>query len=534
MDMPHVPTTLAEWSQGARLYEGLGSFHRAITTSSEQGQKYFDQGMRLMWAFNHDESTRSFAAAAQLDPQCAACYWAVALTVGPNYNLPMMAEARAKVAWAALQEAQRNASHVTPVEQALIAALAKRYPNANALDPVTEGPVLTAYAAAMKEVAAKFPDDLDVQTMYAESMMNIRAWKLWTPEGKPAPGTDEIVTTLESVLKRDPHHPGANHYYVHAIEASPNPEKAVTAAETLRGMMPAAGHLEHMPAHIMQRVGRYEDASEANRRGAEADRTYLAGTHPPDYYSMYVGHNYQFLAYSAAMEGRKAETLDAVGKLREVLPEQTLVNMPGFDWYLSEYYMARLRFGLWDQLLAEPAPDSKLPGLTIAYYYSRGSALAATGKVPEARQALADLEKLAAAAPADYGAGNNLGKDVFALSITMLKAQIAGAEHDSATQLTLLRKAVTQEDNLSYDEPSAWFFPVRHTLGAQLLESGKAHEAELVYREDLKRNPDNGWALYGLARALEAQQKRREAASTEEKFKAAWAHADIALTRSAL
>jgi len=259
------------------------------------------------------------------------CYWGVALTVGPNYNLPLMAEPRAKVARAALQNAQQNASVTTPVEQALIAALAKRYPNSQPLDPSNEGPILSAYADAMKAVAAQFPDDLDVLTMYAESRMNLKAWKLWTLDGKPAPGTEEIVTTLETVLQRDPHHPGANHYYVHAIEASPHPEKAVAAAEALRGMMPAAGHLEHMPAHILQRVGRYEDASEANRKGAAADDKYLASTKPPDYYSMYVGHNYQFLAYSAAMEGREAETLDAVRKLRGAIPDDVLLSMPGLD-----------------------------------------------------------------------------------------------------------------------------------------------------------------------------------------------------------
>ena len=314
--MSHVPMTVMDWSQGAMPFEGLGDFHRKITTSSDEAQRYFDQGMRLMWAFNHDEATRSFAKATQLDPQCAMCYWGVALTVGPNYNLPMMAEQRAKVAWAAVQEAHRTASQATPVEQALISALAKRYPSAQPLDPSNSGPILTAYAEAMRTVAKEFPGDLDVQTMYAESMMNVHAWKLWSLDGTPAPGTEDIVATLETVLKRDPHHPGANHYYVHTIEASPHPEKALTAAETLRGLMPAAGHLEHMPAHIMQRVGRYEEASEANRRGAAADDKYLASTRPLDYYGMYIGHNYQFLAYSAAMEGRKAETLDAVRKLR--------------------------------------------------------------------------------------------------------------------------------------------------------------------------------------------------------------------------
>jgi tetratricopeptide (TPR) repeat protein len=532
--MSHVPMTLAEWSQGAKLYEGLGDFHRGVTTKSDEAQKYFDQGMRFMWAFNHDESTRSFAAAAKLDPECAMCYWGLALTVGPNYNLPLMAEPRAKVAWAALQDAQKNATRGTPVEQALIAALGKRYPNAQPLDPSNEGPILSAYADAMKAVATQFPDDLDVLTMYAESRMNLNAWKLWTLNGQPAPGTEEIVTTLETVLHRDPHHPGANHYYVHAIEASPHPEKAVAAAEALRGMMPAAGHLEHMPAHILQRVGRYADASEANRKGAAADTRYLASTQPPDYYSMYVAHNYQFLAYSAAMEGRKAETLDAVRGLRGAIPEEVLLSMPGFDWFLAEAYEAQIRFGLWDQVLAESAPNPKLPGLTGGYLYARGIALAATGKPAEAKEALTKLEKIAADTPADYGAGNNLAKDVFAVAITVLKSQIAAAEHDTPSSVTLLTEAVQKEDRLAYDEPSAWFFPVRHVLGAQLLKSGKAREAEAVYRDDLEHNPDNGWALFGLAQALKAQHKNAEAAKVAEAFKKAWAHADVTLTASIL
>jgi tetratricopeptide (TPR) repeat protein len=534
MEMHHLPMTLADWSRGAQLYEGLGEFHRQITTESTDAQQYFDQGMRLMWAFNHDESSRSFAKAAELDPRCAMCYWGLALTVGPNYNLPMMAAPRAEVAWAALQDAKKNALHVTAVEKALIEALAARYPNADPLDPATQIPVLTAYAAAMKQVSEKFPDDLDVQTMYAESMMNIRAWKLWTSDGKPAPDTQTIVATLESVLKRDPHHPGANHYYVHAIEASPHPEKAVTAAETLRGMMPSAGHLQHMPAHIMQRVGRYEDAAEANRRGAEADRRYLAATQPIDYYGMYVGHNYQFLAYSAAMEGRRAETLDAVAKSREAVPEKMLLEMPGADWYVAAYYLARVRFGLWDQVLAEPPPNPKLPGLTAGYYYSRGAAFVATGRVPEAKQALSDLEKAAAAIPVDSGAGvSNLAQNVSALSITVLRAQIAGAEHDSHTQRLLLREAIAQEDSLSYDEPPVWFLPVRHLLGAELLEAGKASEAEAVYRQDLKKNPHNGWALYGLSQALERQKKHEEAARVQSEFESAWTHADVVLATSA-
>src|SRR5205814_10669218 len=341
----------AEWARGASLFEGLGDFHRAVTTSVPLAQQYFDQGMRLLWAFNHDESTRSFAKAAELDPACAACYWGVALTVGPNYSLPAMAETRARVAWEALHEAQESAPRASAVEQALIDALAARYPAPQPPAAAQSDAVLSAYAAAMRSVAERFPDDLDVQTLCAESEMNVHAWKLWTADGQPVAGTLQIETRLESVLQRSPGHPGANHYYIHVMEASPDPGKALVCAARLPGMMPSAGHLEHMPAHIMQRVGRYEEAAEANRKGAAADKDYFTKTAPPDYYAMYTGHNYQFLAYSAAMEGRKAETLSAVRNSRETIPDEMLLAMPGFDWPLAAEYAATVRFGLWEDMI---------------------------------------------------------------------------------------------------------------------------------------------------------------------------------------
>jgi tetratricopeptide (TPR) repeat protein len=532
-DMPRMPMSLADWAKGARLFENLGNFHRKVTTSSSEAQQYFDQGMRFLWAFNHDESTRSFARAAELDPKCASCYWGVALTVGPNYNLPLMLEPRAKVAFEAVQLAQQNSAHATPVELALIEAVARRYPNAQPVDPSNSAPILSAYAEAMKNVARQFPDDLDVQTLYAEALMNITPWKLWSADGKPSPGTAEIQKTLEFVMSRDPRHPGANHYYVHTLEASPHPEKAIASAERLRGMMPAAGHLEHMPAHILQRVGRYEEAAEANRKGAESDELYLKTTQPLDYYTMYTGHNYQFLAYSAAMEGRKQETLEAVRNSRRVIADEMLLAMPGFDWYLAEEYAATVRFGLWDEMLAKSAPDPKLRALTGGYLYGKGVALASKGQVADAKATLADLEKLVAEVPADAPSGFNTTKDVLGVAVAIVKARIAAAEHHSDEALTELRDAVAREDKLAYDEPSDWFFPVRHLLGAQLLAANRATEAEAVYREDLGRNPANGWSLYGLSTALKAQRKAEEAARVEAQLRDAWKNADTQLTASA-
>jgi tetratricopeptide (TPR) repeat protein len=520
-----IPASLAEWAQGARLYEGLGGFHRPVTTSSPVAQQYFDQGMRFLWAFNHDESTRSFARAAVLDPACAACYWGVALTVGPNYNLPEMATPRAQVAWQALQSAREQAPHASVVERALIEALAVRYPTPAAPPADAQAGIATAYAAAMDRVAGQFPDDLDVQTLAAEAQMNVHAWKLWTADGQPVAGTPAIEARLEAVLGRDPRHPGANHYYIHVMEASPDPGKALAAAKRLRGLMPAAGHLEHMPAHILQRVGRYEEAAEANRRGAAADREYFGATRAPDYYPMYLGHNYAFLAYSAAMEGRKAETLDAVQRVAQIKAES--------GWALSVQYDALLRFGLWDEMIALLPPEGRGRGARAAHLYGRAVALAARGRLDEARKAQRELEELAASVPDSATAGTNSLRDVLAVAQPVVAARIAASENRGAEAVTLLTQAVAAEDHLAYDEPSEWFFPARHLLGAQLLLAGQASQAETVYREDLRRNPDNGWALKGLALALGAQRKQHAAAQARHELQVAWQHADIRLSGSA-
>lgn len=529
-----IPQTVAEWGRGAMLFDGLGDFHRKATTCSDQAQKFFDQGMRFLWAFNHDESTRSFAKAAELDPSCAICYWGVALTVGPNYNLPMMAEPRAKVAWEALEQAEKYSSQASPAEQALTAALTKRYNGPKVLDPSNEMPFFIGYANAMRAVAKKFPNDLDVQTLYAEAMMNLNAWKLWTRDGKPAPGTTEIIATLESVLKRDPRHPGANHYYIHAVEASPDPARGVAAAQRLRGMMPAAGHLEHMPAHIMQRVGRYEEASEANRKGIAADLAYLAKTKPLDYYNLvYTAHNYLFLAYSAAMEGRSEEALKAARRAREFAADDLIATMPGMDWPFSEEYSVLVRFGRWDEMIAEPAPNPSFKALTGGYLYAKATALAAKGRVAEAKGTVGDLEKLAGELPAEAAAGFNTAKEVLAVGVLVAKSRIASAQNQSEETIGLLQQAVVKEDQLDYDEPADWFFPVRHLLGAELLRAGHAMEAEAVYRADLKLHPANGWALAGLSAALDEDKKSSAAGKAKAEMESAWKNADVKLVSSA-
>ncbi|MEI9927292.1 MAG: hypothetical protein WDN44_05750 [Sphingomonas sp.] len=525
------PQSLADWAKGAQLFDGLGDFHRDAGTKSPEAQLYFDQGMRFIWAFNHDEATRAFAKSATLDPGCAMCFWGVALTLGPNYNMPMMAPARARVGWDAVTEAQRLADHATAPDRAMIGALAKRFAGAAPLDPANSPPLLAAYAAAMRDAARAFPADLDLQTLFAESLMNLNPWKLWAADGAPAPGTQEIVATLEAVLAKDPQHPGANHYYIHAIEASAHPELAVPAAERVAHMMPAAGHLDHMPAHILQRVGRYEESAAANRAGAAADLTYFARTAPPDYYPMYTLHNYTFLASSAAMEGRKAEAIDAMRKTRAMASDAQMLGMPGSEWYTAFLYEAMVRFGMWDEILAEPAPNPKLTGMAVCYSAARATALAARNRLDEARAEIARLDALIAAAPADAAAAMNAGRPLYEIAALRAKARIALMGHDRPAAIALFTHAVALEDALSYDEPADEFFPGRHLLGAALLDAARPVEAEAVYREDLRRNPENGWALLGLAKALEAQQ--HDAADVRARFARAWAHADTKIEHSA-
>lgn len=363
--------------------------------------------------------------------------------------------------------------------------------------------------------------------------MNINAWKLWTLEGAPAPGTEEILAILEKALAKDPQHHGANHYYIHSVEASPNPGKAVVAAERLPGMMPAAGHLEHMPAHIMQRVGRYEAAAEANRKGVAADLAYYAATKPLDYYVMYTAHNYQFLAFSGAMEGRKAETIEGARKSRAIISDDLLAAMPGLDWYVGELYAAMTRFGLWDEILAEPAPNTNLVGLTGAFLYAKAVALAAKTRIDDAKTQLAELEKLAAAIGPDDGAGLNRLQDVLTVAVLSARARIALAEGKENDAIGLLREAVGKEDQLAYDEPADWFFPTRHLLGAVLIKADRGTDAETVYRDDLNRHPNNGWALYGLAQSLKLQNRSADAAAVQQQLEAAWKNADVTLVASA-
>jgi tetratricopeptide (TPR) repeat protein len=523
--------SLDDLAAGAVALPDLGEHQRVVTTKSAQAQAFFNQGLALTYGFNHDEAARSYAKAGSLDPSCAMCWWGAAYTMGPNYNMPMLPE-RAAAAWDALQRAEQAAANASPVEQALVAALAMRYEGPEYVDPVAMQAFNQAYAAAMRDVAKQFPEDMDVQVLFAESLMNLNPWKLWTPAGDPTPGTEEIVATLESVLAETPEHPGANHYYIHAIEASKQPEKGEPAADRLGALVPGAGHLVHMPAHIYQRVGRYADASEANRRAIEADQRYLDTVEPPGYYAMYLAHNYGFLAYSASMEGRSAESIEASRKSAEQMPRDMVCGMPGMDFFQAEPLLALVRFGQWDALLAEPKPDPKYQVLTALWHHAHGMALAATGKSAEAQADLAAIQDMCESIPEEMLAGLNSGRMVLELAAKVLEARIAEAEK-SADAIALWQTAVSMEDQLAYNEPADWFYPTRHYLGAALLDAGKPKEAIAVYEADLDRNRHNGWALFGLWKAQVAAKQNAKAKKTKVEFEEAWSRADIELTRTA-
>lgn len=518
---------MEEAAASARRLPGLGTLHRPVTTRSPEAQAFFDQGLRLYYAFNHDEAFRAFAKAAQLDPTCAMCFWGASLSLGPNYNMPMLPD-RAATAWRAREEALAAARvQASEVERALVDALAARYAGPELSPPEAQQRSNQAYANAMREVARRFPDDADVQALFAEALMDLNPWKLWQPDGTPALGTPEIVATLERALARHPDHPGVNHLYIHAVEASRRPERALGAAERLEGAMPGAGHLVHMPAHIYQRVGRYADATEANRRAIEADKQYArSATLYGHYLGMYAPHNYTFLAYSAATEGRAQDALRHADEGVRDVPAELLEAAPMVQFYLAMPVVLRARFGRWDEVLSTPRPDARYPTATGLWLFSRGLARVAVGRVDIAERKLAELEQLRATLPEDAMAGNSSGRVLLSVAASALQGVIAERKGDEEGAVRALREAVRHEDALGYDEPPNWWLPTRHLLGEVLLAHGEAAEAERVWREDLQRAPGNGWALKGLERALRAEGRTREADQVATQFKAAWRRAD--------
>jgi tetratricopeptide (TPR) repeat protein len=515
------------------LYDNLGDHHYEVTTSSAEAQAYFDQGLRLYYAFNHQEGVRAFREAQRLDPQCAMCWWGEALAWGPNINLPMDSAAGV-AAYAAVQRALELHDHASPREWALIRALATRY---EAVPGPARASLDSAYARAMADVVRRHPDDPEAAVLYAESLMDLRPWNYWTAERQPQPGMEEALSHLKRVIAGDEKHPGACHFYIHAVEAV-HPDRAVPCAERLATLMPGAGHLVHMPGHIYIRVGRYMDAVKANQHAVHADETYIRDQNPAMgmYTAGYYPHNYDFLAFAEAMAGRSGQSMEAAEKLAALIPAEML-GAPGMGflqhWSTRRLQMA-IRFGEWAYILAAPEPDAGLPHARAMWHYARGRALAARGE-PEA--AAAELEALDALAgdPALEGLRMEFNESpaVLAIAREMLAGKVALARGDHEAAIERLTRAVKNEEALLYGEPPEWSIPARQDLGAALLAAGRPGEAERVYREDLDRFRGNPWSLRGLADALRAQGKDGEAAEVDARFEKASRHADVEIAGSA-
>lgn len=506
----------------------LGTWHRAITTRSAAAQRFFDQGLRLLYSFNLEEAQRSFEEAARLDPRCAMCLWGVGMSLGPHINMPGMPD-RTRAGHAAAQRALGLKGGSTAVEQALIEALASRFSDPAPADSGGHAALDTAYAEAMQGALRRFPEDLDIAALTAESLMDLHPWDLWTLDGEPQPWTGEIVSLLEGILAKDPSHPGANHYYIHAVEASAHPEKALAAAERVGALVPGVAHMVHMPSHIYARVGRWGDASEANRKAIVVDRDYLAKATGLGFYFMYAAHNYQFLWQTAAMEGRSAEALDNARAVVKQAPVELLQQMPGYDFMLGYPIWSLVWFGQWERALAEPAPPGGFPYAEAVWHCARGLALTALGRMEEAAGERALLAKSAAALPAGANQGLNSAHTLVSVAEGVLDGRMAARRGDIDEAVVRLEAAVRAEDSLRYNEPPDWYFPARHMLGEVLNTAGRGAEAQKVWEEALRRHPENGWALDGLAESLRLQNKEAEAARVRERRDRAWSGADAAL-----
>ena len=517
----------------AQRLSGLGDrHHHAITTSSPEAQAYFDQGLRLLYAFNHDEATRAFTECTRIDPGAAMCFWGIALAAGPNYNSPVDAE-RDRRAWQAIQQARALAPKATPAEQDYIATLAVRHTS----EAPTERQALdVAYADAMRMLAKRHPDDLDAQVLFAESMMDLRPWDLWSNAGEPRPGTLEIVATLEGVLQRDPNHPGANHYYIHAVEASKQPERGIASAGRLGAIAPAAGHLVHMPSHIYMRVGQYDAAAAVNEKAIAADREYIAQAKPSgEYPMMYYPHNIDFLWAAAAMDGQSAKALSAARDLASLGGPELLHHMPMLEYVPATPTFVMARFGQWDAILAEPEPPQEFAYWSALWHYARGLAYTRKGDLAKAEAEQERVAKAATEMPADRKIMIvNSAKTLLEIAAHDLAGEIAAVQGKTDLAVRELGRAVELQDGLRYMEPPPWYFPERQALGAVLLKAGRARQAEAVYREDLARHPENIWSLRGLEASLRAQKKTREADAVEARFAKAATRADVQLASSRL
>lgn len=512
------------------LFDNLGTHEHKITTTSAETQAYFNQGYRFLFNFNHAAAVASFQEGLRRDPKCAMCWWGIAFAYGPNINMPMMPDAMTP-AWQALKMAQELAPGASEAEQAYIAALSKRYAEKA---PEDRGPLDKAFASAMRDVAKKYPNDLDAQTLYAEAMMDTSPWNYWKSDKKtPNEGLEDLAPTLERVIAASPNHPGAIHLYIHAVEV-PFPKKAEAGADRLTKLLPGAGHLVHMPSHIYNRIGRYDDAIEWNKKAAKADEAYFARTNDRGMYAaMYYVHNLHFVWTAATTEGRSETAIEYAKNVTANVQPQMARDIPGIEVFTPTLTYTYLRFGKWDEVLAQPKPDENLHYATAIYHYARARAFAAKGKIKEAKAERAQIVP-------SFGAQDDQrfqnfgvpGRGLVTIADNVAQADIALAENKSERAVDHLKLAVKAQDNLPYTEPPWWDFPVRQYLGAALMRTKRYAEAASVYRDDLNEWTKNGWSLYGLSEALERSGKRREASETRTAYQEAWSRADVQLKES--
>ena len=509
---------------GALIYEGFGNYERVISTEVASAQEWFNQGMQLMYGFNHDEAVRSFEQAAAADPENPMPWWGIAYCQGININDPEMTEERSRLAWEASQEALERIDTASPVEAALIGAVAERYAwpapeNRDGLDQ--------RYADAMQAVYEEYPTDPDVSALFAESLMNLQPWDYWTDSGDPKGRTGEFVSIIEKTLETHPQHPGANHFFIHAVEASANPERAVEAADRLTEIVPGSGHLVHMPSHIYIRVGRYADAASSNITAIQVDRAYLAQAPAPGLYAAYYGHNLHFLAFASMMSGNYEQAIRAARDLESEMPEAALRDWAGLiEGIMAANFHVLIRFGKWQEILEEPDyPEWRVVSRAVRRY-ARSIAYSALGRTEEARAELAAFEEAMAEVQEEWWIFNNRVSDVLPIARAMINGELLFREGERGEAYAVLRDGVAFEDALVYDEPPGWMLPVRHALGALLMAGGRFAEAEAVYREDLRRNRDNGWSLTGLQLALRKQQLDNEAEELSPRLDRAFHNAD--------
>jgi tetratricopeptide (TPR) repeat protein len=516
-------------SRPVTLFSGIGDLHHPVSTQDPAAQQFFDQGLRFIYAFNHDEAARSFQHAAELDPKLAMAWWGVAEAVGPNYNDPAD-DPRFAHAHDAIQKAVDLSANAPAAEKAYIEAMAKRFP----ADPKADRrQAAEDYHDAMREVAKAYPDDPDAATLFAESGMNLHPWGLWNVDGTPRPGTEEIVATLESVLRRNPNHLGANHYYIHAVEASNDPARAMSSAGRIGALAPGAGHIVHMPAHVYIRTGDYDAAVKVNQQAAAVDRAYIKATNAQGIYPMmYYSHNLHFIAMCAAMDGDYPEAKKNADLLAAHVGPAVKM-MPPLEGFMTIPLAVDVRFHRWDEILKAPQPDPGMQLTTVFWHFAHGMALAGTGKLPEAQAEHKFLADAAAITPDDaifQMPINNKTKDILSIARDVLGARIAMERRDVPAAISHLRDAVAVQDTLKYGEPPDWFFPVRESLGAALLISGDNAGAEQVFRDDLDRNPRNPRSLFGLEQALKAQGRDYDAGFVHDRFQASWKGGPTPLT----